>query len=76
MLDNFSPKEAEEAVKQLKNKGLRDKVLIEASGGITEQNILDYAKAGVDIVSLGEITQSAKALDLSLEITKTSKSRS
>lgn len=75
MLDNFTPKQAEDAVKQLKNKGLRDSVLIEASGGITEQNILDYAAVGVDIVSLGEITQSARALDLSLKITKMSKSR-
>jgi len=50
-------------------------VLIEASGGIKEQNILKYAATGVDIISLSEITQNAKPLDLSLEITDVKKSR-
>jgi nicotinate-nucleotide pyrophosphorylase (carboxylating) len=70
MLDNFSPHKIREALALLKKKGLRDKVLIEASGGINEQNILEYAATGVDIVSLGEITDSVKALDISLEVTK------
>jgi len=70
MLDNFSPHKIREAINLLKKKGLRDKVLIEASGGINEQNILEYAATGVDIVSLGEITDSVKALDISLEVTK------
>jgi nicotinate-nucleotide pyrophosphorylase (carboxylating) len=68
MLDNFSPRKIEEAVQLLKRKKLRNKLLIEASGGITERNILRYAAAGVDIVSLGEITQSTRALDMSLEV--------
>jgi nicotinate-nucleotide pyrophosphorylase (carboxylating) len=70
MLDNFSPHKIREAITLLKKKGLRDKVLIEASGGINEQNILEYVATGVDIVSLGEITDSVKALDISLEVTK------
>jgi nicotinate-nucleotide pyrophosphorylase (carboxylating) len=70
MFDNFSPHKIEEAIALLKKKGLRDKVLIEASGGINEQNILKYAVTGVDIVSLGEITDSVRALDISLEVTK------
>lgn len=73
MLDNFSPKQAKEAVRLLEKKQLRTKVLIEASGGIDEQNILEYAKAGVDTVSVGEITHSPRALDLSLEITRVKK---
>lgn len=73
MLDNFSPKKIEEAVKLLKTKKLRNKILIEASGGITEQNILKYVAAGVDIVSLGAITQSTRALDMSLEVVKVKK---
>ncbi len=73
MLDNFTPRQAREAVDLLKANKLRDKVLIEASGGITERTIVRYAKAGVDIVSLGEITQSVKALDISLEITRVKK---
>jgi nicotinate-nucleotide pyrophosphorylase (carboxylating) len=70
MLDNFSLQKIKEAITLLKKKGLRDKVLIEASGGINEQNILDHAATGVDIISLGEITDSVKALDISLEVTK------
>jgi len=70
MLDNFTPEQADKAVDLLKKNKLRDKVLVEASGRITEQNILEYAAAGIDVVSLGAITQSAQALDMSLEITK------
>jgi len=73
MLDNFSPKQIEKAVKLLRKEHLYGKVLLEASGGITAENILAYASTGVDIVSLGEITDGAKALDMSLEITKTKK---
>ena len=71
MLDNFSPNQIEKAVRLLKKEHLYRKVLLEASGGITAENILAYATTGVDIVSLGEITDSAKTLDISLEITKT-----
>ena len=70
MLDNFSPKKIRAAISMLQKNRLRDQVLIEASGGINEQNILEYAATGVDIVSLGEITDSSKALDISLEIKK------
>lgn len=70
MLDNLSLGKIREAMTLLKKNGLRDKVLIEASGGINEQNILEYAATGVDVISLGEITDSVKALDMSLEVTK------
>lgn len=69
MLDNFSPKQVEEAVSLLKKAGFFGKVLLEASGGITFNNVFDFASKEVDIISLGEITHSARALDLSLEIT-------
>jgi len=72
MLDNFSPEEIRKTVKLLRDASL-PKVLLEASGGITSENILDFAFAGVDIVSLGELTHSVKALDISLEITKVTK---
>lgn len=68
LLDNMNPPQIETAIKRLKQEGLRNKVLIEASGGITERNILEYAKTGLDIISLGAITESSKALDLSLDI--------
>jgi len=68
MLDNFSPKQVENAVYMLREKGLRDKVLLEASGGITEKNVLEYASKGVDIISVGALTSSSHSLDMSLEI--------
>jgi nicotinate-nucleotide pyrophosphorylase (carboxylating) len=68
MLDNFSIQDVKEAVRLLKEKNLYGNVLLEASGGITRTNVIDYASVGVDIVSLGQITQSSKSLDLNLEI--------
>ena len=70
MFDNLSPQKIRKTIALLKKKGLRDMVLIEASGGINEKNILEYAATEVDIISLGEITDSVKALDISLEVTK------
>jgi nicotinate-nucleotide pyrophosphorylase (carboxylating) len=69
MLDNFSPKQAKAAGEALKAAGF-GKVLLEVSGGITCENLLEYASAHVDIISLGELTHSVKALDISLEIMK------
>lgn len=71
LLDNFSPQQVAEAVALLKKAGLSEKVLLEASGGITGENVLEYARAGVDLVSLGELTHSVKALDISLEVVST-----
>jgi nicotinate-nucleotide pyrophosphorylase (carboxylating) len=70
MLDNFSAKQAKKACFLLKKTDSSKKILIEASGGINAENIVEYASAGVDIISLGEITQSPKALNINLEITK------
>jgi nicotinate-nucleotide pyrophosphorylase (carboxylating) len=68
MLDNMSPEEVQNVLEELENAGLREKVLIEVSGGINPGNILEYAEKGVDVISTGYITHSAKALDLSLEV--------
>ncbi len=70
MLDNFSLRQVEKAIKLLKKTRYFQKVLLEASGGITAENAIKFASTGVDIVSLGEITDSPKILDMSLEITK------
>ena len=67
MLDNFSPKKAKEAVDALREAGFGG-VLLEVSGGVSEENLLDFAKAQVDFISLGALTHSVKALDVSLEI--------
>ena len=70
MLDNFTPKQIKQTVEQLKKSGLFGRVLLEASGGINAESLLEYAKTGVDVLSLGEITHSVKSLDISLEITR------
>lgn len=70
MLDNFSPKQVKQTIELLKKRGHFGKVILEASGGITEENLLEYASTGVDVVSLGELTHSAKALNMSLETTR------
>ena len=68
MLDNFSPTQIMKTIKVLKNQKLRNKVLLEASGGINSKNISKYGKTGVDIISIGSITNSVKGIDMSLEI--------
>jgi len=73
MLDNFSPRKILETVALLKKRGDYGKVLLEASGGITARNIMEYATTGVDLVSVGEITHSPRALDISLEMTSVKK---
>lgn len=70
MLDNFSPKLVSETCEALKKAGFFGKILLEASGGITDQNLLKYASTPVDIISMGTLTHSVKALDVSLEIAK------
>jgi nicotinate-nucleotide pyrophosphorylase (carboxylating) len=63
LLDNMSPSKIQEAVETIK-----DKALVEVSGGITMNNIRDIAKTGVDIISIGALTHSAPAMDLSMDI--------
>jgi len=65
MLDNFDPKEAARAYNAVKR--ARPGTLVEVSGGITEKNILQYAKHA-DIISLGALTHSAKAANFSLSV--------
>lgn len=62
MLDNFTPTELFEALKIIPRS-----FGTEASGGITKENVLEYAKTGVNYISLGALTHSAKSLDLSLK---------
>lgn len=68
MLDNFSPREVTKTIKRITKMGIRNKAKIEVSGGITLQNVRYYAKAKPDIISIGYITHSPKAIDFSLEI--------
>ena len=68
MLDNFAPEKIAKTISTLKKLGLRNKVKLEASGGINAKNISKFAKTGVDMISIGSITNSAKAIDFSLEV--------
>jgi nicotinate-nucleotide pyrophosphorylase (carboxylating) len=68
MLDNFSPHEVENATRVLKELGLRQKCLLEISGGISLANVSQFAKSNPDIISVGSLTHSAKSVDFSLEV--------
>jgi len=68
MLDNFTPQRISSTISTLRKLGLRDKVRLEASGGINAKNIRKFAKTKVDMISIGSITNSAKAIDFSLEM--------
>lgn len=65
LLDNFSFSLLKEAVKLVNGS-----YITEASGGITEDNVLEYAKCGVDYVSMGALTHSVKSMDMSLKAVK------
>ena len=72
MFDNMSPSKITKGVELLKKRGLRASVLLEASGGITLDDIEEYASSGVDVISLGAITRNARWIDLSLDIERSS----
>ena len=71
MFDNMSPAQIKENLKSLSEKGLREGIIYEASGGVTPENVAGYSESGVDVVSLGYLTHSVRALDVKLEIEMT-----
>jgi nicotinate-nucleotide pyrophosphorylase (carboxylating) len=68
MFDNMSPREIRICLDALKERGLHEGRLFEASGGITHENLAEYAGSGVDIVSMGSLTHSVRSLNIKLEI--------
>lgn len=68
MLDNMDALKVSEVIKELENRNIRQNSLIEISGGINKENILDYVDLGVDIISIGGLTHSSRSLDFSLKI--------
>ncbi len=66
LLDNMSPSQTRQAV--LMRNRLNKKIILESSGGINLSNVVLYAKAGVERVSIGSLTHSRQALDISLEL--------
>ncbi|HTU35360.1 MAG TPA: carboxylating nicotinate-nucleotide diphosphorylase, partial [Candidatus Acidoferrum sp.] len=65
MLDNMSPDRIASIIKGLQRDSFWDAILVEASGGISESNLGEYAACGADVISIGALTHSARALDLS-----------
>jgi nicotinate-nucleotide pyrophosphorylase (carboxylating) len=67
LIDNFTPEQTRQAVELRNHAASSRKILLESSGGITLDNIRDYAGTGVDRFSIGSLTHSAPGLDLSME---------
>jgi len=72
LFDNMEPLEIKNTINKIiklyNGNKLKNKILFEASGGINKENINEYSKTGVDIISLGYLTHSPNALDISMEI--------
>lgn len=68
MFDNMNVDVISEAISILRQKNLRDSVILEASGGISVDNIISYAETGVDVISMGMLTHSARWLDFGLKV--------
>lgn len=67
LLDNFPPDDLRAAVRRRDALGLAGRVLLEASGGMTEERLAAVAATGVDRISIGALTHSAPQLDLGLD---------
>ena len=66
LLDNMKPETIRKAVGM--RKGFKSSVLLEVSGGIRLENVRDYARTGVDRISIGSLTHSRQAIDFSMEL--------
>lgn len=69
MLDNMKPSDVAKVHEELVRRGLRDRIILEASGGINEDNVIEYARY-VDVVSIGALTHSYKSIDMSMDLIK------
>ena len=70
LLDNFRQEELAQAVRMRNEAGLAGKMLLEASGNISLDNVAEVASSGVDRISVGALTHSASAFDFSMELTQ------
>jgi nicotinate-nucleotide pyrophosphorylase (carboxylating) len=66
LLDNMTPDQVRQALELVS--GLERRIPLEASGGITLENVREYAMAGVNFISVGALTHSVHAVDLSMRI--------
>ncbi|MFA5001449.1 MAG: carboxylating nicotinate-nucleotide diphosphorylase [Methanolinea sp.] len=70
LFDNMPPAVIQKTLSLLTQADLRGHLLIEVSGGISEENLSDFALKGVDLISMGALTHSVRNFDVSLEIHK------
>ena len=68
LLDNMNPGKVKNTLDALRKKGLRDRVIIELSGGITPDTLSDFATLDVDVISMGALTHTVKNFSVKLEI--------
>ncbi len=68
LLDNMTPDAVRDAVRALSRQGLRDRVLLEVSGGVSGGDLARYAATGIDIISMGALTHTIRNFDVSLDI--------
>ncbi|OGW72900.1 MAG: hypothetical protein A2484_00755 [Nitrospirae bacterium RIFOXYC2_FULL_44_7] len=68
MLDNMSIPDMKEAVKIVRN--IKKDIILEASGNVSLENVREVADTGVDLISIGALTHSATAVDISMKIVR------
>jgi nicotinate-nucleotide pyrophosphorylase (carboxylating) len=68
MLDNMDPAAIIKTVDFLRNSSIPEHIIIEVSGGINMDNLEDYAKTGVHVISMGSLIHQSQWIDVSLEI--------
>lgn len=68
LLDNMAPQRVQETLEGLNRAGLRERVILELSGGITEVTLPNYAALDVDVISMGALTHSVMNFSVTLEI--------
>ena len=67
LLDNMLPETTIEAVKKIRSSKNGNNIFIESSGGITQDNLIEYVKTGVNAISSGALTHSVKSSDIHIE---------
>jgi nicotinate-nucleotide pyrophosphorylase (carboxylating) len=68
LLDNMTPQKVRQCIREIRRSRGGRRVIVECSGGITLENVHAYAAAGADWISVGALTHSARAVDISLEV--------
>lgn len=68
LMDNMNAEQMKEAMRLVSEAGFDEKFLFEASGGINEGNVMEYAEVGADIISMGSLTSGVKSVDMSLKV--------